>query len=133
VAAAVAAVPAGAGLFGGTPFLVIGIPAAAIAGALLGPSIRSGSANVGATAVMATLSVVVGDAIVVGWMILEASAGDSGLGLGDGSALAGIVYIGILGLAAVGIPMLLITIPCAIVWAIAVGRLVAPGPGSRSA
>jgi hypothetical protein len=131
VAAAVALVPATAGLFlAGTLFLAIGIPAAAIAGALLGPSIRSTSANGGATVLMATLSVALGDAIVVVWLILAAGADASGLRSGAESVWSSSIHLGILGLAAVGIPMLLITIPCAIVWAVAVRSLVAREPST---
>jgi hypothetical protein len=130
VAIAIAAVPATAGLFlAGNPFLVLGLPAAAVAGVVLGPSIRAREPVAGVVVAMATLSIGVGYGIVVGSMIVDAAAGSSGLGFGPGSVWTGIAYVAMLGLMIVGVPMLLVTVPCAMVWGFVVRRLIEGGRG----
>lgn len=128
VAVAIAAVPAFLGLvLGRSPFLAAGLPAAAIVGALLGPSVRAREPIAGLVVGMATLTIGVADVVVMLWLIAQASLAPSGASLG--SATFGIGYVGVLGLFIVGIPMLLVTTPCAIVWGYAVRRLVERGHG----
>lgn len=128
VAIAIAAVPAILGLvLGRSPFLAAGVPAAAIVGALLGPSVRAREPIAALAFAMASITIAVADVVVVLWLLIEASLTPPGTSLG--SATFGIGYVGVLGLFIVGIPMLVVTTPCAIVWGHAVRRLVENGHG----
>jgi hypothetical protein len=127
VAASVAFIAALVGLGVGAPFLLIGIPAATIAGWRLGPKVRPAGGVAGMTVAMAVVTIASADALFV---IAAVASTDTGL-------LNGIVPAMLwwaAGFVVVGIPMMTVVVPCALVWAVVVQRLargnrhVAPGP-----
>jgi hypothetical protein len=126
VAASISAAVALVGLAFEVPFLAIGIPAATVAGWLLGPSVRAGAGNIGAAVAMGVTTVALADAFVVlgsaaaSLFVNDASGGNAIL-----DAIAGSMIIWIIGFVIVGLPMLLITAPCGLVWAAVVRSLAA--------
>jgi len=110
------------------PFLGIGIPAAALIGALVGPSIRARGGVGSAVLAMATLTIAVADAfLVLGIWIAALFSGSSGSDFL--AAIAGAVALWLIGLIVVGVPMLLVTTPCAFVWAWILRELTRRGHG----
>jgi hypothetical protein len=101
----------------GASFVLAGIPAAAIAGWIMGPRSRR-EGFVGAGLSTAILTTALADAmIVVAWLTpTVASGGPSTTPIG--TALVGAFVLWGLGLVFVGIPMLFITVPCALVWTV---------------
>jgi hypothetical protein len=124
VAVAIAA-PIGIGVlaFADTTFFLAGTPAAGIAGVWLGPKIRSRS-SIAVTAVsMALLTIVLAEIVVCAWAIT--APGLDRLATADaGSLMVGTIYLAMIGLVIVGIPMLMVTVPCGLAWAWIVRRLV---------
>ena len=114
---AIALVPAaGALLLLDNTFLLLGVPAAFVAGAALAPAVR---ANAMAEAVLAMAALTTALAEVITFLVrpheLPAPAD---------------VEIFALGLIFVGVPMSVLTVPCALVWAVLVRRVGRPGgPG----
>jgi hypothetical protein len=96
-------------LFGS--FFAIGIPAATVLGALLGPSVRTGEPVDGPVIAMATLTIPLAEVVFV---LSTPSATMS---------VASVLFVVTYGLMYVGIPMLIVTVPCAIAWAMAVRSL----------
>ena len=103
-------------------FLGVGVPAAAIAGWFLGPSVRTGSGVVGPALGMAILTIAVADGLFI-----VGAAGNSGGVAADG--IGGYVALWSIGVVLVGIPMLIVTVPCALLWAFIVRKLVRDGMG----
>jgi hypothetical protein len=129
VGVAVAAAPAVAAYaYADTAFLAAGIPGALLVGALLGPRIRGDGPIAGVVVAMATLAIVVADAVVCTWAIIEPGLERLG-GTDVATLIVGGIYIGAAGLVIVGVPMLLVTLPCAFVWALVVRELVRRGRG----
>jgi hypothetical protein len=124
VACAIAVVAAFLGFaISQSAFLGVGVPAAAIAGWFLGPSIHTGGGLVGPAFGMAILTIAVADGLVI-----VGAAGNSGGAAAD--AIWGYVGLWSIGIVLVGIPMLILTVPCALVWAFIVRRLAREGIGS---
>jgi len=83
---------------------------------------------VGIAVAMAATTVALTDALVVSGSAISAVVGaDRFGGPSLAEALAGSVFIWGIGLIVVGIPMLLVTVPCGLVWARFVRRLAATG------
>ena len=112
------------------PFLAIGIPAAAVVGALVGPTIRADRGIGVATLAMATLTIAVADALLVGLYGIAGLLTTTAVG----NPLEMLVAIGVLwlmGLIFVGVPMLFVTTPCAATWAWIVRALARRGYGTE--
>jgi hypothetical protein len=107
-------------------FLGVGVPAAAIAGWVLGPGIRARGGLVGPAFGMTILTIAVAD----GLFILGA-AGNPGGATAEG--IWGYVALWAIGLVIIGIPMLILTVPCALIWAYIVRRLAREGMGNPAA
>ena len=122
VAAGIAVIAAFLGFaIGNTEFLGLGIPAAAISAWLLSPSIRSQGGIAGPAVGMAVSSIAIADA----WLVLgSVSSSASG-----SEAIVGAFGLWAIGLLVVGIPMLIVTAPCGIAWAVIVRRLARDGVG----
>ena len=100
------------------PVLFVGVPAAGLAGWILGPRVeRAGTAEVGAA--MGAATVVIADTLVVGGAAMASGSTNWDLV----GRVGGGVAIWAIGLGIVGLPMLAITIPCGIVWAFGVRRV----------
>jgi len=131
VAASVAFLAALVGLGVDAPFLLIGIPAATIAGWRLGPKVPPAGGVAGMGTAMAILTIAAADALIVIPMI--ASTGTDLLNI-----IPAAMILWVVGFAVVGIPMMTLVVSCAFVWAVVVQRLargndpIAPGP-SRAA
>jgi hypothetical protein len=103
----------------------LGSPAAALAGWIVGPRIRPGKGFVGAALAMAILTTVVADAIIVlVWVTTTMASGATSTPIA--TALGGSLVLWGLGLVFVGIPMLLVTVPCGLIWAAFVRRSAGP-------
>jgi len=122
VAFSIALVAALIGLGFEAPFLLLGIPAATTAGWFFGPKVRPGGGVADAAICMAILTTAIADALVVVPSAL-ASLWSSFGGIDPLTAVAGGVALWGIGLAIVGIPMLFITVPCGLVWAVLVRML----------
>ena len=92
-------------------FLSIGIPGATLLGWLLGPSVRTDESIDGPVMTMAILTIPL--ALVV-FIATSASAT---------SSVTSVLFVALYGLLYIGIPMLFVTVPCAIAWAKVVRRL----------
>ena len=102
------------------PFLALGIPAATIAGWRLGPKVTSSGGVVGMAVAMGVATVAVADAlVVVGSLGLSSASGGTDLL----ATIGGGVVVWSIGFVVVGIPMMILTIPCGVVWAVLVGAL----------
>lgn len=107
----------------GAPFLALGIPAATVSGWWLGPGIRPTEGIAGAALKMATSTVILADAMLMaGWAVGSLARMDPLGGTSITNMIAGSVFLFVAGLFIVGIPMLLVTIPCGLVWAALVRR-----------
>ena len=102
--------------------LAVGVPAAAMSGCLLGPRIGGRGSVIGSSFVMATLTIGIADAVVLIWL-----AGGSTSGVVE--TITGVVGLWLAGLVFVGIPMLVVALPCAVAWAIVVRKLAREGIG----
>jgi hypothetical protein len=109
-----------------TPALLIGIPAATVAGWFLGPKVPLGGAVAGVAVGMAILTTGIADALVVVPSVVASSASSSVGGIDPLGAVAGGLAFWGIGLVFVGIPMLIVTVPCGLVWAVLVRRLASP-------
>ncbi|HTG42194.1 MAG TPA: hypothetical protein VK697_11345 [Methylomirabilota bacterium] len=107
-------------------FLGVGVPAAAIAGWFLGPSIRTGGGLFGPAFGMAIVTIAIADGLFI-----VGAAGNSGGAASE--AIWGYLGLWAIGLLIVGIPMLILTVPCALVWAFIVRKLARDGMGISSA
>jgi hypothetical protein len=115
-----------AGLIGlgfGTPVLLIGIPAATVAGWFLGPKVSPSGGLAGVAVGMAILTIAIADALVVVPTMVASSASSSYGGSDPLSAVTSGLALWGIGLVFVGIPMLIPTVPCGFVWAMLVRRL----------
>ena len=122
IAAAIAAIPAIAVFaIGHTWFFALGIPSAAISGWLIGPAIRSDGDIFGPAMGMALLPIAIADALFLLRPDMTTATG--------ADAIAPLLFGWLLGLIVIGFPMLIVTIPCAAIWALLVRRLVRPGVG----
>ena len=131
----IALVPA---IAGGIPtsslFFALGIPAAGIVGGLLGPSVRERSGLGGTALSMAVLTIVVADLLLLGGALIQVVISPTSLGTTSvATAIFGLAYIGMIGLVIVGVPMLVVTIPCAFIWTFVLRRLVQRGDGRQAA
>jgi hypothetical protein len=107
---------------GHSDFLGLGVPAAAIAGWLLGPSVWRGGGLAGPTLGMGMLTVAIADALFV----LGATATPSEAAAG---AIGRYVALWVVGLVLVGIPMLIVTVPCGLLWVFIMRKLARDGIG----
>ena len=105
-----------------TPVLLIGIPAATVAGWFLGPKIPPIGGLAGVAAGMAILSIAIADALVVVPSTVTSASSSYGASDPLSAVTSGLALWGI-GLVFVGIPMLIVTVPCGFVWAVLVRRL----------
>ena len=108
------------------PFLLLGIPAATVAGGFLGPKVPPSGGVAGVAVGMALLTTAIADALVVIASAVSSSASSFGP-TEPWSAVVGGLALWVIGLVVVGIPMLIITAPCGLVWAVLV-RALARGP-----
>ena len=120
--------------YGADPFVGLGIPSAAAVGAWLGPSVRDRGGLGGPVIAMAIVTILLAEALLlVGWLFQSASITSSG----DAGDLIGTIVVlgwaGVIGLVIIGGPMLLLTTPCAIAWALILRQLVRHGHGARPA
>jgi hypothetical protein len=126
VAAAIAVVPAIAGFaIAHTWFFALGIPSAAISGWLIGPAIRSEGGIFGPTMGMALLPIAIADAFFLLRPDMTTATG--------ADAIAPLLVASILGLIIIGFPMVIVTIPCAVAWALVVRKLARRGFGRPDA
>jgi len=102
------------------PFLLLGIPAATVAGWFLGPRVAADGGVAGMAIAMAVVTIATADAMLV------TSLGVTSVGAGLAQGLATAMLAWALGMVFVGIPMLAITLPCGLVWAVLV-RMLARG------
>lgn len=116
-------------LLGQVPFLAVGIPAAALVGASVAPSIGERTGAVQAGFVMAILTIAVADALIV-MGVLAASIVTAPLATDPLTAVIGLGALWLIGLVIVGLPMLVVTTPCAVAWACIVRLLVRRGRAS---
>jgi hypothetical protein len=123
VGVSIAIVAAAAALALGSPFIAAGIPAAALAGWIVGPQIRPGDGFVGASIAMTALTTALADAVIVGVLVAAMFMSGSPTHTSIPAALGGSLVLWGLGLVFVGIPMLLVTVPCGLIWAGVVRRL----------
>jgi hypothetical protein len=107
-------------------FLGVGVYAAAIAGWFLGPSIRTRGGLAGPAFGMAILTIAMADGLFV-----LGAADNSGGAAAD--AIGGYLALWAVGIVLVGIPMLILTLPCALLWAFIVRKVTHEGMGIRSA
>lgn len=132
-AVAVAATLIAAGMSGGW-FIALGIPAATFSGWLLGPTVRNVGWPLTATIWMATLTVALADAIAVA-TVISSGGGYATEGVEPLSAMAFVLVasavIWLFGFTIVGLLSLVLTIPCAVVWALLVRSLIRRGVGVR--
>jgi hypothetical protein len=105
------------------PFFLIGIPAATVAGWFLGPKIPPSGGLGGVAIGMALLTTAIADALVVVPAVVASSANSSVGGIDPLGAVAGGLAFWAIGLVIIGIPMLAITAPCGLLWAVLVRRL----------
>ena len=94
------------------PFLALGIPAATIAGWMLGPQISAADGVLGMSVAMGVVTVAVADALVV-----IASAAASLVFGGSLVLVAGSLLLWVVGFVIYGLPMMAITVPCGVIWA----------------
>jgi hypothetical protein len=105
-----------------TPVLLIGIPAATVAGWFLGPKVPVSGGLAGVAAGMAILTIAIADALVVVPSMVASASSSYGPSDPLSAVTSGLALWGI-GLVFVGIPMLIVTVPCGLVWAVLVRRL----------
>jgi hypothetical protein len=105
------------------PLLLLGIPAATVAGWFLGPTVNAASGIGGLSVAMAVVTVGIADALVVLGGAVGSLTSSSTSGLDPLTAIAGAVFLWVVGLVVVGIPMLVITVPCGLAWAVVVRML----------
>jgi len=120
IAFAVTLVPAA--FNGPALFFATGIPAAAVVGALAAPSMTDRAGTISATLVMATITIALADAFVVVGLAAGAIASTTGT-IDLPAGIVGMGGLWLIGLVVVGVPMLILTTPCAIAWAWIVRRL----------
>ena len=110
------------------PFLAIGVPAAALVGALMGPSVRAQTGIAVPALAMATLTIAFADALMVAGFglaeVLSPTGTDNPL-----AVLVGVGVLWLIGLVLVGVPMLAATVPCAVAWVLILRLLVRHGHG----
>lgn len=107
----------------GAPFLALGIPAATVSGWWLGPGIRPTETIAGSALKMAAATVILADAMLMaGSAVVNLVHMDPFGGTSITNLISGSVFMFVAGLFIVGIPMLLVTIPCGLVWAALVRR-----------
>jgi hypothetical protein len=104
------------------PFLLLGIPAATAAGWFLGPKLPPSGGLAGVAIGMAVLTTAIADALVVVPSAVASLSSSFG-GIDPLTAGAGALASWGIGLVIVGIPMLIITAPCGLVWAVLVRTL----------
>src|SRR5262245_6266025 len=110
---------------GPAPLFALGIPAAAIVGAWLGPQVRPAEGLGTVIGLMATATVLVAETLLLGgWLVAALTIPDMSGSTDLPTAIAGGLFVGLIGLVIVGGPMLLVTTPCAAAWALIVRRLV---------
>lgn len=108
------------------PLLATGIPAAAVIGAIVAPSVGERSGAGWAGFVMATMTIPLADAIfVVGVLVTAMLAAP--LLTDPLTAVVGLGALWLIGLVIVGLPMLVVTIPCSIAWTLIVRAVVRRG------
>jgi hypothetical protein len=115
-----------AGLIGlgfDAPYLLLGVPAATIAGALLGPGIDAWGGIGRMSVAMALETTAIADALVVMVAGAASLARSPGGGVDPLTSVAGAVAFWGIGLFVVGIPMLIVTVPCGLAWAVLVRML----------
>jgi hypothetical protein len=105
------------------PFLLLGLPSATVAGWLFGPKVRAGGGVADAAICMAVLTTAIADALVVVPSAIASSASSSFGGIDPLATVAGAFAFWGIGLLIVGIPMLFITVPCGLAWAVLVRML----------
>lgn len=109
--------------------MAIGIPAATISGWALAPRVRTDRSPLGAVVSMAALTIALADAmVVIGIGVATIIAGSVPFGeVGLLELIARAVFFGamswLFGMIFVGIVSLLVTIPCAALWALGVRHL----------
>jgi hypothetical protein len=104
------------------PFLLLGIPAATVAGGFLGPKVPLSGGVAGVAVGMALLTTAIADALVVVPSAVASSASSFGPTEPLSAVVSGLA-LWVIGLVIVGIPMLVITAPCGLVWAVLVRAL----------
>jgi hypothetical protein len=115
-----------AGLVGtglGAPFLLLGIPAAMAAGWVLAPRVGPSTDLAGLGAAMGGLTVVLADTML---MVGAAAASLDSNGDMPRDLVAGVIgmtFFWMVGLLVVGLPVLILTIPCGVLWVFLVRRL----------
>ena len=110
----------------GLPYLALGIPAAALVGAWLGPTVGELTGARSAAFLMAVATIPVADAFVV-LAVLFATFFATPTTVDPAGPIVALGAIWLIGLVLVGLPMLVVTAPCAIVWALLVRATVRRG------
>ena len=110
----------------GFPYLALGIPAAVLVGAWLGPTVGERTGARSAAFLMAVATIAVADALLI-LVSLVASQFVTPTPLDPVSLIVSLGAFWLFGLFIAGVPMLVVTAPCAIVWAVVVRALVRRG------
>ena len=128
VAFSIALVPGLVGLGFEQPFLLVGIPAATIAGWRLGRRIRPTGGLIEVALAMAVATVAIADALVVIPLGIGSSmaAGEAG-SFDVFRGLAASLFLWFFGFILVGVPMMVVTFPCGLLWAALVRKLAGAG------
>ena len=126
VAATIAVVAALIALRAGTPFLLLGVPAATIAGWLLGAKVRPAGGVANMSLAIALVTTAIADALYLIPFVMSSTRVDL---LGS---MASLMFWSVVGLVVFGIPMLFVTVPCGLVWAVLVQRLAHDGGRTAS-
>lgn len=94
-----------------------------MAGWILGPTVKPANGIGGISVAMAVVTVAIADALVILALGVGSLTSSSTGGLDPLAAIAGAVILWGIGFVVVGIPMLFITVPCGLVWAVVVRML----------
>jgi hypothetical protein len=110
------------------PLLLIGIPAATIAGWRLGPRIRPTGDLISMTVAMSFATVAIADTLVVIPLGIGSSMSASAAGSIDPfRGIAASLFLWFFGFILVGVPMMIVTVPCGLLWAALVRKLARSG------
>jgi hypothetical protein len=106
------------------PLLLLGIPAATIAGWWLGPRISPTSDLIVITVAMALATVAIADTLVVIPLGIGSATTASLVGSIDPfRGIAASLFLWFFGFILVGVPIMVVTVPCGLLWAALVRKL----------
>jgi hypothetical protein len=101
-------------------FLVLGVPAATIAGWILGPKVGPADGLLGMSVAMGVVTIAVADALAV---TASAALSVAYGGIGLLPMIAGWVFVWAAGFVIYGLPIMAVTVPCGMIWVVLVRAL----------